>query len=131
MLKSGAVLAALLALCGCDSGEITREYLSSAKQPDVYLGAGSILQISETETATVYGRDKCPSHEMPEWLFWPPAVERVGCTKLSGMNSVPVILITDHGRLEEMWTVTEENGPYGARITIKRPDGWVLSEPRS
>lgn len=130
MLKSGAVLAGLLALCGCDSGEIAKEYLSSAKQPDIYLGAGVILQISEAETAKVYGRDKCPAHEMPEWLFG-PAVEGEGCTRLSGMNSVPVILITDHGRLEEMWTVTEENGPYGAHITIKRPGGWVLSEPRS
>ncbi|PKM47086.1 MAG: hypothetical protein CVV05_01475 [Gammaproteobacteria bacterium HGW-Gammaproteobacteria-1] len=130
MLKSGAVLAALLALCGCDSGEITKEYLSSAKQPDIYLGAGVILQISEAETATVYGRDKCPGHEMPEWLFG-TAVESEGCTQLSGRNSVPVILITDHGRLEEMWTVTEDDGPYGARITIKRPDGWVLREPKS
>jgi len=124
------ILLFALAVTGCDLAEIgaNAAMVVDVKQPKVMLGSSAVLQISEAEVARILGPDKCPAHEMPEWLFG-PAIETDGCTMLSGKKTVEVTLITDTGHFKERWKVAEGLASSSPRISLSRPNGWVLREP--
>ena len=95
--------------------------------PTVSLGPGTLVIIGENQVAEVYGPDMCetgfedndPSDDIP------------GCTLLTGKNSVEVTLVSDGLKaITENWTVKESVGPNGTGISLIRPNGWVIRQPK-
>lgn len=134
MMKYFIFCLALTMLTACDTandvGKKAAETLNFP-QPDLYLGGGIELQVSEDHIGTVFGYDECPQGDMPEWLFG-PSVQNTNCTLLSGKEFVNVRLILSDGSVvKESWRVTEGVGPTGTGIQIERPDGWLLREPEA
>lgn len=107
-------------LAGCDQ---VQEVMGNQRHPDVILGAGAELQIGDNRTAKVYGPDLCetgfgddnPSGDVP------------GCTLLTGNNEVEVTLHTRDGKIQETWTVIQDNDRY----TLVRPNGYLIRDARA
>lgn len=125
-----ALAIAASALSGCGEKTLSKVFIESNDKPTIYLGAGTVVLISEGDTAEVYGPDQCPKSGN-EWLFG-PTVETSGCTLLSGMDAVNVrLLLPDGSVLNEIWSVAEGVGPNGSGVQVVRPNGWIPREPTS
>lgn len=111
------VISLLFFLFGCDINEKYTELTKDIPKPDIVLGKGIEFEISEGQIAKVYGPDICPTDDV------------LGCTLLSGRDSVEVTLISEGGMpFKEVWTINHGVGPNGKGISIARPNGWLIRE---
>lgn len=116
MILLGALLTML---AGCDK---VHEVMANQPQPNVMLGAGAEVQISENKTAKVFGPDLC------EMGFGDddPIDDVPGCTLLTGKDQVKVTLLVEDEKLQETWAVARDNDRY----TLVRPNGYLIREPK-
>lgn len=112
-----------IAITGCSEQiqEIGKKVAGDS--PEIYLGSGIELQISESETATVFGYDDCPESNI--WLFEKHPHSNK-CVKLTGNKSVDVRLIHSDGSVsKEKWSVSGDAN----KISLIRPNGFQIREP--
>jgi hypothetical protein len=101
------------------------------KKPDIYLGSGIKLKISEDEVGTVFGYEDCPVSEWGGWLFG-PSIQNTGCSLISGKSVVDVrVILSDGSVIKESWRITEGYGPSVTGLSVERPNGWKLRETGS
>jgi hypothetical protein len=115
-----------MVLIGCDISSLQ----GKIKHPAIYLGAGSVLQVSEQVGAEIYGHEECPDGKMPVSLFGSQSGGS-GCALLTGKESVIVFFHINGERIDEVWTVSHGNGTEGKGISLARPNGWVIHEPEA
>lgn len=51
---------ATIALSACGEKTLSNVFIESHERPTIFLGAGTVVLISESDTAKVYGPDLCP-----------------------------------------------------------------------
>jgi hypothetical protein len=90
--------------------------------PELYLGGGIKLQVSDTGIATVFGYDECPKND--NWLFGSKPTT-LGCTKITGHDTVNVRLIHNDGSVNvETWSVSGGT----KEMSLTRPNGFQIRE---
>jgi hypothetical protein len=118
------LVASVIFLTACDAKQL--ETLSTevaGQHPAIYLGAGIRLQVSDSNVATVFGYDECPS--TGSWLFARKPITN-GCVRLTGNDSVKVRLINSDGSVTiHKWTVAGNI----EKVTITTESGFQVREP--
>ncbi len=119
------IMGASILLNACDFKENINQIGAGMPKPNIILGAGTVLKLSETETAEVFGPDLCESGFEDN----NPKDNTSGCTILTNHESVEVTLIVEGKKpFKEVWAVSV--GPNKSGYQLTRPNGWmVLSQP--
>lgn len=116
-MQKSILFIAIAALSGCD---VTSElYQSNYHQPFMQINSGMVLQISDSETAKMYGPDKCI---LSSDLGVP--LTRIGCTSLKD-GEVSVTFAQDGKVWEEIIKIVVENEKY----RIVRSNDFELRDP--
>lgn len=117
MKKSLYVLLLTIAIAGCDVNLNEVLYLEAPYVP-IVMENGIELQISDTQKASITGRDQCPDNR----------AQSSGCILLSGKDSVTVSIQVDgEAPFEENWVVEEDDD--GKKVRLFRPNGWAVYKP--
>lgn len=117
-------------LAACDFNESPTITNKDQSSPKVFIAGGVQLEVDEGEVATIFGYDDCPE-QSNNWLFG-PSTHQQNCALITDKKSVNVRLILSDGSvIKESWLIAETYAGLAKRYEVKRPNGWLLREPRN